>query len=149
MSDLTENEIFSCLKTNLRSAATDCDIIAKQPVSGVHFDRMRKSLKLVEGACRQAAMWREDARWLQPGLYAEEAHQRARLWLHRPSVSSKKLFTKLGEALRKMLADIEKMEKAATGRSGLILPASMTMRAPLRENTPISVPDLTGIARIH
>ena len=137
MGALTETEIFDCLKSNLRSAAADCDLIARQPVSGPIFDRMRKSLKLVEGACRQAAYWREDARWLPLGIKMEEAHQRARTWLHRPSVSSKKLFTKLGDVLRQLLRDIERLEFMATGRVGAILPKPQP--GPHRDTRPVAV----------
>lgn len=137
MSALTEQEIFDCLKSNLRSAASDCDLIARQPVSGLYFDRMRKSLKLVEGACRQAAYWRQDARWLPLGIKMEEAHQRARIWLHRPTVQSKKLFTKLGDVLRQLLRDVEGLEFLATGRVGAILPKPAAH--PLRQGRPVQV----------
>jgi hypothetical protein len=137
MSELTEREIFDCLRTNLRSAAADCDLIARQPISGPIFDRMRKSLKLVEGACRQAAYWREDARWLPLGVKMEEVHQRARTWLHRPTVSSKKLFALLGDVLRKLLRDVDNLEFMATGRTGLILPKAQ--EPPLRQGRPVQV----------
>lgn len=137
MGALTELEIFACLKENLRGAADDCDIIAKQPASGFYFDRMRKRLKLCEGACRQAAFWREDSRWLTVGLKMEKAHQIARTWLHRPTVKSKKLFTGLAGALRKVERDIHRLETQRTGISGMILPA--TEAAPLRSGRPVQV----------
>ena len=137
MSALSEIEIFSCLRENLRGAADDCDIIAKQPRSGEMFDRMRKRLKLAEGACRQAAYWREDSRWLQVGLKMEKAHQIARTWLHRPSVKSKKLFIGLAAALRKVEKDIQRLETQRTGIMGMILPE--VERAPLRQGRPVQV----------
>lgn len=109
------------MKNQLRSAAADCDLIAKFPQSGEAFKRMRKSLKLVEGCCRQAAHWREDARWLSPALHMEHAHQIAREWLHRPTVQSKKLFTGLAAALRQILADLLKLETMPSGRVGSII----------------------------
>ncbi len=125
MSDLTETEIKDCLKSNLKLAADQCDLIAAHPQSGPQFDRMRKALRLVEGACRQMAYWRQDARWLIPGRKMEDAHQIARKWLHRPTISSKKLFIGLAAALRKMLADIDRLETARTGRAGMILPTPL------------------------
>jgi hypothetical protein len=138
MSALTEAEIFDCLRENLKGAADDCDLIARFPQSGVAFDRMRKRLKLVEGACRQAAFWREDARWLQPGLKMEQAHQIARTWLHRPSVQSKKLFAGLAAALRRMHADIDRLEAMRAPRLGMILPR---LQAPteIRHGRPVQV----------
>jgi hypothetical protein len=137
VSALTEREIFACLRENLRGAADDCDQIAKQPLSGVHFDRMRRRLKLCEGACRQAAFWREDSRWLPIGIKMEEAHQRARTWLHRPTVKSKKLFTKLGDNLRQLARAVDRMETARTGRMGMILPE--VQAPPLRQGRPVQV----------
>lgn len=118
---LHEAEILDVLMQNLRSAKSDCEIIARQPRSGLAFIRLRRSLKLAEGACRQAAQWREDARWLKPGLYLEQAHQIARGWLHRPTVQSKKLFTGLAAALGQMLFDLKRLEKMRSGQVGSIL----------------------------
>lgn len=118
---LTEREIFDQMKNQLRSAIADCKLIAQEPRSGVHFVRLRKSLKLIEGCCRQAAHWREDSRWLGPGLHMEHAHQIAREWLDRPSVKAKKMFTLLGAALTRMLKDLEALETRATGKVGRIL----------------------------
>lgn len=143
MGALTEAEIFDCLKSNLKSAAADCDFIANFPYAGPTYKRMRTSLKLAEGACRQASYWRQDARWLQPGLQIEEAHQRARAWLHRPSVQSHKLFTKLGAALRRMLFDLERLEKMKTGRVGTILPKPQA--APHVPGRPVQVKTPSGL----
>jgi hypothetical protein len=122
MGALTEIEIWDCLKENLAGAADDCEIIARQPSSGPEFVRMRQRLKLCEGACRQLSVWRQDTRWLPLGLKMEQAHQKAREWLHRPSVKSKKLFALLASALRKLARDTEILHKKATGRVGMILP---------------------------
>lgn len=143
MTVLTEVEIFACMRENLKGAADDCDMIARFPQSGIAFDRMRGRLKLVEGACRQAAHWRQDARWLQPGLKMEQAHQIARTWLHRPSVQSKKLFKGLAAALRKMLADLERLETAPTHRVGMILPKPQP--GPLRQGRPVQVVRPSGL----
>ncbi|MEI6281973.1 MAG: hypothetical protein WCP82_04550 [Alphaproteobacteria bacterium] len=118
---LTEVEILDCLGTSLMLAADRCKQIAQQPRSARNFTEMRASLKLAEGAARQAAHWRGDIRWLRPAIYLEQAHQLARTWLHRPSVESKKLFTGLSSALLQMAKDLLRLENMATGSSGLIL----------------------------
>jgi hypothetical protein len=143
-SDLTEAEIFSTMKDRLRSAIADCRFIANFPVAGPTYKRLRQSLKLVEGCCRQAAYFRQDARWFGPGRYAEEAHQRARLWLHRPSVQTHKLFTKLADALEQWMKDLERLEKMPSGRVGTILPKPQ--RAPLQSGRPVSVIMPSGVA---
>lgn len=124
---LTEQEIFDCLKTNLQGAADDCDMIARHPQSGLAFQRMRSRLALAEGACKQAAFWREDARWLRIGLVIETAHQKARQWLDPATVSTKKMFTTLASALRQMLLDLKRLETGATGRTGMILPKAQAL----------------------
>lgn len=137
MSNLTEKEILDRMKGCVRSAIDECLVIAAQPVSGPYFDSLRKNLKLAESCCRQAAYWREDARWLPLGLAMESAHQRARFWLHRPSVQSKKLFTKLAEVLRQLERAIVILETQKTGRRGMILPAEA--KAPHRDTRPVAV----------
>lgn len=140
MNHLTEAEIFGRLKDNLRSAAADCDAIANNPQSAVAFTRMRASLKICEDMCRLAAVFRDDARWFTPGLVMEQAHQIARKWLHRPTVQSKKLFTGLAAALRKIHADLGVLETQATGRIGMIVPKPL--EGPVRSGRPIQVPQM-------
>src|ERR1700687_4447619 len=112
MGRLTETEIFDCLKTNLRLAAQSCDKLAVSPRKGPTYVKLRDELRLVEGACGQAAFWRGgDARWLKIGLFMAEAHKRAGGWLRgekQPAGPSIKLapaemhplFKKLAENLR-------------------------------------------------
>ncbi len=126
---LTEKEIFDQLKTQLGVAIDECDKIAKYPASGEAFSRLRLALKLVEGCCRQAAQWRLDRRWVDIGMQFAIAHQIARNWLHRPSVESKMLFTKLAYALRANLRDLKRLETRPTGRTGAILTASGPSRS--------------------
>lgn len=117
---LYEAEIVDVLKQNLLSAAADCDSIAQKPLSGEAFTRMRASLRLCEGACRQMAYWRGDDRWLTPGRYMESIHQKARGWLHRPTVESKKLFTTLAASLRDTHKVLLALLNNKTGRVGTI-----------------------------
>jgi hypothetical protein len=102
----------------------------------------------LEGACRQAAAWREDARWLQIGLYMAEAHKRAGGWLrgYKDATGTKiklaeghlhPLFVKLAENLRAAEAKAEQVRNAKTGRLGIILPRQMP--APHRETRPVHI----------
>lgn len=148
MGALSENEIFDCLTTNFRLAAELCEALAKQPRKGSNYDKLRKTLGLIEGACRQAAYWRSDTRWLKIGLYVEEAHKRAGNWLrgyklpdgtkitHREGTLHP-LFMKLAENLRAGLAKAIEFRDGKTGRAGPILPAALP--APHRDSRPIQV----------
>lgn len=142
---LTEREIFDQLRNQLKVAAEACDHIAGRPESGIHFMRLRSALKLAEGCCRQAAYWRSDTRWLQPGIKLEQAHQRARAWLHRPTIEAKKLFVMLAAAVRRMALDLAILETAATGRTGTILPKPKRYD---RENRAIQIPAAYHLPRM-
>jgi len=117
---LTEAEIFSCLVENFRLAADNCKKLANVPAAGPAYNDLRHQLLLIEGACRQAAVWRGDSRWFQIGLMMNEAHNRAGDWLR--GHLSRKLFTKLGENLLAGLKAAEELRDKATGKRGIILP---------------------------
>jgi hypothetical protein len=131
---LTEVEILDCLKTNLRLAAQNCDVLAVSQRKGLTYKRLREQLRLVEGACRQIAFWRGgDARWLKIGLYMAEAHKRAGGWLRGYKGPDGKrvliapghqhpLFIKLAENLRAAYVKATELETHKTGRIGPILP---------------------------
>lgn len=138
MSRLTEQEIIDCLVTNFRLGAESCDDLAKLPRKGPSYRSLREQLKLCEGSCRQLAYFREDARWLQIGLYLEACHQKAGDWLRYRHPA--KLFCKLAENLRHGLADAQRMKDAATGKAGAILPKPQA--APFRDTRPVVVPTL-------
>ena len=141
MGCLTELEIFDCLSANFKLAAEHCDDLAKLPRKGPTYRKLREELKLLEGASRQAAHWRGDARWLQIGLYMEEVHKRAGAWLrgyklpngqrvtHREGTLHP-LFTKLAENMREGRRAAERLRTARTGRIGLILPKPGTLILP-------------------
>lgn len=133
MSDLTEIEIFSCLEENFRQAIEHCASLAILPIKGPTYSALRRELKLIEGACRQAAYWREDSRWLPIGLLIAEAHQRAGNWLRRRHPAQ--LFTLLSGNLEMMLVYAQKCKNEATGRRGIILPDAL--EGPHRETRPV------------
>lgn len=121
MSDLTELEIFDCLLTNFREAAERCEELAQQKnrIAGQRYVRLRENLMRIEGACRQAAVWREDARWFLFGQYAAECHKRCGGWLrHR---DPPRYFLKLADNMLMMLKGTQELRDRATGKRGMIL----------------------------
>lgn len=152
MGQLTEAEIFDCLKSNARMAAEDCDRLAVLPRTGPSYKSLCDKLKLVEGACRQAAYWREDTRWLRFGRLMEEVHKAAGNWLRGAKDSQGRLikladvhrhqcFTMLAANLRAIIGKVDECQTKATGRLGVILP--VVQAAPHRDTRPvhITVPD--------
>lgn len=147
MGQLTEVEIFDCLATNFRLAAEDCEKLARSPRKGPTYAALRDKLELIEGACRQAAAWREDTRWLTIGMMMGEAHKRSGDWLRGIKVKDgaprvkiapghmHPLFMKLAEHLRAAHARAEEFRTKATGKMGTILPVAGP--APHRDTTPV------------
>jgi hypothetical protein len=146
MGALTETEIFDCLATNFALAAEASDALAVLPLKGQSYDKLRKALRLVEGACKQACVWREDARWLPIGQQMAECHQRAGDWLRgikmpdgtRRRLASGELhpcFHKLAEVLRAMAKMAQELKTRATKRSGMILPQPLP--GPHRDTRPV------------
>lgn len=162
MSGTTETEIFGILSDSLKSAAEDCEKLAWDPRRGWIYDRFRKSLKAIEGACRQAYYWRDyDARWLQLGRLAPFVHERSGRWLRGNaillpdgavtytggSIAGRKRaqpeFAWLANKLREMHAIAERIRTAATGRIGPILPGALP--EPHRDTRPVQVLTPGGI----
>lgn len=146
MGALTEIEIFDCLTDNLRGAADDADILARTHLKGEVYDRFRRRLLLIEGACRQASLWRQDTRWLPMGRLMAEVHGHAGNWLRgvkmpdgtRVKIAAGKmnpLFVMLADNLRNALAGVERLKNRATGRLGMILPEMQA--APHRDTRPV------------
>lgn len=141
MGALTEVEIFACLRENFRLAAQYCEDLAKLPAKGPTYIKLRESLKLLEGCCKQASAWREDTRWLGFGLMMAECHKRAGDWLRGITTDEgvhiklaprhiNQLFSMLAENLRGLAAIAEKCRTDRTNKVGMILPE--VQRAPLR-----------------
>lgn len=122
MSDLTEREIFDRLVTSFREAAEHCEALAVQlnRVKGQRYVKLREHLLLIEGSCRQAAMWRDDSRWLDLGKFAAECHKRCGDWLRYKTKGP--MFLKLAENMRAAQKGAEIMRDQATGVRGPILP---------------------------
>lgn len=152
MGALTEIEIFDCLADNLRLAAEDADNLAKSPYKGPIYNQFRTRLGLIEGACRQASVWRQDTRWLVLGRLMAEAHQKAGGWLrgYKDGLTGQRipfaegvrnpLFLMLAENLRAAQKGAEELRTKATGRRGMILPDLMP--APHRDTRPVTMSGL-------
>lgn len=144
---LTEADIFDRLFTSYGEAAAACDDLAKSPRIGAAYRRLKIHLDLVEGACRQAAHFREDSRWLIKGLQAAEAAKRASEWLRRGKTGGglyvsltlgerHPLFNALATSLRKMQGEAVRTKNAKTGKVGKILPTAQKI---FRQNRAVAV----------
>ena len=138
MGDLTEREIFACMVENFRLAEEHCRLLAVLPAKGPTYSAFRNELRRIEGSCRQAAYWRENANWLQIGLLMAEAHKRAGFWLRRRYPAP--LFLKLADNLHGFRVAAERMRTAKTGKTGTILPE---VAKPFRDTTAhtVSLPE--------
>jgi hypothetical protein len=154
MGQLTESDIFECLSTNFRLAAEDCEKLARSPRRGQTYAALRDKLELLEGACRQASVWRQDTRWLAIGMAMAEAHKRAHGWLMGVKINGgprikiadghmHPLFVKLAENLRLAHRKAEEIRTKATGKVGMILPTPG--RAPRRDTVPVGWRRPSGI----
>lgn len=148
MGALTEREIFDCMETNLGLAIQNCEDLARLPLKGPSYVKLRENLKLIEGCCRQASAWREDTRWLNVGLVMAEAHKRAGDWLRgnrTPEGARIKLaagemhplFMKLADNLRGLQRACQQLRHERVGKLGMILPD--TSAGPHRETRPSRV----------
>ncbi len=122
MSDLTEREIFDRLVSSFREAAEHCEALALQAnrTQGQRYVKLREHLLLIEGACRQAAMWRDDSRWLTIGQFAADCHKKCGDWLRFKTRGP--MFLKLADNMRMMLEAAKQRRDQATGVRGPILP---------------------------
>jgi hypothetical protein len=155
MGALTEVEIFDCLASNFKLAAELADDLAKLPLKGTAYDKFRKTLRLIEGACKQASTWREDTRWLRFGLMMAECHKRAGDWLRGARLDdgtrvrmadslTHPFFSKLADNLRGLHALAERTKNERTGTLGMILPVPLP--GPHRDTRPVGWrgPKMTG-----
>lgn len=126
MGTLTESDIFACLVENFRIAAECCDDLARLPAKGPTYRRLIPTLKLLEGACRQAGHYRENYNWFDIGICMAQAHQRAGGFLRTqyPHSARSELFKKLGANLRGFALAADRLRHARSGVRGSILPVT-------------------------
>jgi hypothetical protein len=133
MGALTEQEIFDRMVGCVRGAIDSSVQLASSPHRGYHYDCLRKNLRLAGNCCRQAAQWREDARWLNWDKELTSCHKRAGDWLrgyrdeageriHFSRADINELFTLLAQALSRIHNAVIDMRDRATARRGMILP---------------------------
>jgi hypothetical protein len=158
MGALTEVEIFDQMKLSFGYAIEAAEHLAKYPLKGLNYDKLRKNLRLIEGCCKQANTWREDTRWLVFIKLTSECHQRAGDWLRGikdPSTGLRiKLaagtmhpaFVMLADNLRAMQQLADKIKTEKTNRVGMILPAPLA--PPHRDTRPVGFRQM-GPQRTH
>jgi hypothetical protein len=137
---LQETEILDRLRQSTKEAVDSCKIISVSWERGSAYENLRDNLHMIDGCCRQMAMYRDDARWLPFGVFAANMHQRAGDWLRgykdngvlvtyytqtkdrqRPLNAA---FIKLAAELTVILEGLEKLAVMKTGIRGMILPAT-------------------------
>ena len=115
---------------------------------GPTYRKLRDHLKLIEGACKQAAAWRSDARWYRIAFMMGEAHKRAGNWLRGTKMPDgtriatapghlNPLFTQLADNLRKGYAVAENFRTGKVNKLGMILPKQLP--GPHRDTRPVHV----------
>lgn len=133
---LSEKQLFGMLEENLRLGAEACDNLASGKRGAFYLTLMRH-VKIIEQCCRYIGAGpngRQDARWLQFGLKAEEVHKRAGDWLRARDPSWR--FKGLAEVLRQAQHEANVMRHKKTGRSGVILPKAQRYQ---RDNRPVQI----------
>lgn len=128
-----ESETIDHMRDSLRQCIDACDNLARYSLRGLQYDRLRKHLEKTEGACREMAVFRNDARWLPFGMFMANAHKLAGLWLRGymkdgiyhvwTTGHQNQMFVQLGKELKVILEGLDKMATAATGTTSPILPS--------------------------
>lgn len=137
---LQETEIMDRLRQSTKEAVDSCKIIAVSWERGSAYENLRDNLHLIDGCCRQMAVYRDDTRWLAFGVFAANVHQRAGDWLRGYVDNGKRVtfytqtkdrqrplnaaFIKIAAELNVVLEGLELLATRKTGVRGLILPAT-------------------------
>jgi hypothetical protein len=139
MGALTETEIFDQMETSFRLAIEAAEHLATLPLKGLNYDKLRRNLRLIEGCCKQANTWREDARSLVFINLTSKCHQRAGDWLRgikQEDGTRRKLADGIIHLAFEMLADnllalhqlAIKIRPERTNKLGMILPPTLPAR---------------------
>lgn len=120
--------------TSLRECIQASDELASINRRGRIYNRLREHLMLAEGACRQLAVFRQDARWYPIGRMLADVHDKAGDWLrgykekgtnrriHFALGEKNRLFLMLSANLKALYKGVELLRDSKTGVSGMILP---------------------------
>lgn len=147
MSDLTENEVIDRLRTSLKEAIQASADLAVKSRKGPEYKKLREHLGLVEGSCRQLAVFRQDARWYPIAMLMGECHKKAGGWLrgwtdkdgnkrHWRIGEKNKLFLMLEANLKAILYMVDVLQTKRTGKVGMILPETPVGHR--REGAPVA-----------
>lgn len=125
MSELTEREIQDRCKQALGEARRECQWLATQQdydnaaPRGRHYTALKRAIELAEGAARQMAQFREDARWVKFGAIIARSLP---VIQHQYVAMRWAAFGTLALVFEKHLQSVEELNEK-TGRTGVILPA--------------------------
>lgn len=131
---LTESEVIDRMKTSLGEAIQASSDLAVRSEGGRPYARLRDNLALIEGCCRQMAMFRGDGSWLPFGVYMAECHKRAGGWLRGYTKNGMHIvyapghlneaFVSLAAQLTAIRQAVDVKQTAKTGTLGPVLPAT-------------------------
>lgn len=118
---------------NCRLAGENCIRLAISPYKGKAYDDFWNEIESLVGCCRQAAAWRQDARWYTFEEWLIGVRMRSGRWLRGvkvgpgpslriPQNEIQTLFLRVAHKLAGKFAEINDMRDKATGRLGMILP---------------------------
>lgn len=120
MSELTEVEVWDRLRTSLRAAIDLSKKLAFIPAQGPNYQQLIIELQYVEDASRQMGAMRSDMRWHRFGYEMASFHQRAGDIIR--SYGARQIFLRMAKTMEFMLARVDELKTAKTGRLGMILP---------------------------
>lgn len=146
----SEQQIFDMMWQSFGLAIDACEKLSVMSRKGLPYEQLRTNLHLIEGCCRQAAVWRGgDARYLPIGVFMANCHNRAGDWLrgHKDPITGYPIalplgvknrnFVELASYLRWAENRCREFQEQKTGRTGVILPQSITAAAPRRIGAPV------------
>lgn len=140
MADLAEIEVIDCLKENLRKLVQHCKDLALKPAQGPTYRQVIETIKLVEGASRQMAVFRDDARWTKFGFEMARLHDRLGDCIR--SKARREIFMRMSTMVADAYAQTMILYTAKTGRRGPILPR--VSPGPHREMRPVGYTKTDG-----
>lgn len=131
---LKESDVADRMRQSLREAIQACKELAVRSKKGSPYSNLRDALVVIEGCCRQMAVFREDATWLPFGVMMAECHRRAGGWLRGYTKNGvhivwtpghlNEMFVMLAGNLQGIAEVLDQKVTAKTNRVGIILPAS-------------------------
>ena len=126
MSGLTEQEISGKHIQSLKEGKQACELLArnqdpdKVAPRGHIYGNLQRSLKALEGSCRQLAHFRSDARWIKLGVLYARAMRVAQAKMAAEDWAA---FGKLGALFEQGLVRMDELANRKTGKVGSILPS--------------------------